>query len=482
MVVGVYMERPRFNSEAVIVAVAGLLMLSSLAVSAQPSGLRIISSSGTSAQLSQYGITWTFAEPVEFGLYANGDFWVIGPVEIVDIDPASTESNGRVVNGSMVNPSPGDGQAFDSEMDYVSYVPSLNVARPGGLSLSPANPLALGVGSSLVSSISHPQAGERPQLSDAAVLTVVDRAPPVGAFRPPYSGTNKVHGYVEEQINTSLLSRLSPVSTTPDIGTVAGYFERVWLDYQPGHSARYIHPSNNMPDYGRDMSSRIGVGALMLHLDFDDAEKRELLVNYLQLGIDLWGIVQAGGTTNWVPNGGHANGRKWPILFAGLMFGDPEMQDLGAGDGSGVAYFGEDAQTFYVDDDAIAATSGDSWSPDSRTPDPQRYDSAMLGMPEWGIRHATDATRDDASWNATYRTCCTATSWSGQILAARIMGAKSIWAHDPVFDYQDRYMAVMNGDPDPFGYTVNGQPSSPSGFRSWTSFEGEMWDQYRSSF
>lgn len=35
-------------------------------------------------QLTQHGITWTFAEEVESGLFANGDLWVLGPATLVD--------------------------------------------------------------------------------------------------------------------------------------------------------------------------------------------------------------------------------------------------------------------------------------------------------------------------------------------------------------------------------------------------------------
>src|SRR5690606_28313620 len=41
-----------------------------------------------------------------------------------------------------------------------------------------------------------------------------------------------------------------------------------------------------------------------------------------------------------------------------------------------------------------------------------------------------------------------------------------LWAHDALFDYQDRYMALMAGRGD---------------FRSWSSFSESMWDRYRSS-
>lgn len=48
----------------------------------------------------------------------------------------------------------------------------------------------------------------------------------------------------------------------------------------------------------------------------------------------------------WPANGGHSNGRKWPILFAGIMFDHSGMKEVDAA-------FGEDQQTFYVGDSDI---------------------------------------------------------------------------------------------------------------------------------
>lgn len=39
--------------------------------------------------------------------------------------------------------------------------------------------------------------------------------------------------------------------------------------------------------------------------------------------IDNYGVIQAGG--GWGSDGGHFNGRKFPIVFAGAMLGDPAM-------------------------------------------------------------------------------------------------------------------------------------------------------------
>src|SRR3954463_9789543 len=37
--------------------------------------------------ISQYGITWTFEQPATSGQFINGDWWVVGPVKIININP-----------------------------------------------------------------------------------------------------------------------------------------------------------------------------------------------------------------------------------------------------------------------------------------------------------------------------------------------------------------------------------------------------------
>ena len=203
-----------------------------------------------------------------------------------------------------------------------------------------------------------------------------------------------------------------------------------------------------MPDYGRDLASRLGEGSLALMTDASNAEKQALLVNYVQIGIDFHGIVEDGGAENWIPNGGHAQGRKWPILFAGTMLDDSGMANIGQRDD---VYFGEDAQTFYVTQDDVDRGVG--------------YTADDIGLPEWGIRHATDPSHDDADWDVSYRRCCTANSWGGHVLSARIMGLKEAWNHDPLFDYTDRYLDIEEPD---------------TWHRFWDRpFTENMWDAYR---
>ena len=71
--------------------------------------------------VSQYGITWTFQKPARVGQFINGDWYVVGPVAIKEIDPKPLYGNEiprreldgmdnerpeaqRVRNGFMLNP------------------------------------------------------------------------------------------------------------------------------------------------------------------------------------------------------------------------------------------------------------------------------------------------------------------------------------------------------------------------------------------
>jgi hypothetical protein len=40
--------------------------------------------------ISQHGVTWFFDKCYQYGTYANGDYWVVGPVTITDINPPSS--------------------------------------------------------------------------------------------------------------------------------------------------------------------------------------------------------------------------------------------------------------------------------------------------------------------------------------------------------------------------------------------------------
>jgi hypothetical protein len=296
-------------------------------------------------------------------------------------------------------------------------------------------------------------------------------------------------------IDLTLLKKLAVPSgqtiTATTLNTYADFFQKVWLDHDGSFIVRYMHLySNGMDNYYFPI--KFAEAALLLHLNFTDEEKHNLLVNFIQIGIDLYSYISS-GAKGWEPDGGNGNGRKWPILFAGIMLDYPPMRDIGqksgdylylSGYGPGnpppdYVHFGEDGQSFYVAQSDVDITNSSAWNPDTRTAPNYPYTLAMIGMPEWGIRYSTAPSISDASWRANYRIVGTGgQTWSGFVLAARIMGKKNIWNHDALFDYVDRYMEISAGRPDPFGYVV---PGESAGYRP-TGILGAMWDTYRDDY
>ena len=115
------------------------------------------------------------------------------------------------------------------------------------------------------------------------------------------------------------------------------------------------------------------MAALILYLDDPNTQKETLLIRYVQLGIHLFGIVKNGGIYNWINDGGYANCRKFPILFAGMVLDDADMKNIGRKSGDYLyegpygpgnvppdyIHFGEDDQTFYItESDIVGALAG----------------------------------------------------------------------------------------------------------------------------
>lgn len=459
----------------------------------------------TTTSISQHGITWTFATPVQYGQFINGDYWVIDPgggVKITEINPGHVlhSKTGRHMNGSMLNPH-NEAQGYDG---YFTYSSSANV----GIGISAETPLVLSGNVSLVSTISNPDAISYPQGNDsyvktAAVLTCLTSAPSTGSFRPGISSTVKtIHN--ESSLDYSKLKSLACPISKPNITKYANYFQMVWLDHG-GWATRYMRPSDSGLSNYYYVDSFVAA-SLMLNLDYTLEEKRALLINFIQMGIDLYSFIEAGpsgaltinGTPpyyGWEPDGGNMNGRKWPILFAGIMLNYTPMKTIGEksgdylysnGHGPGnpppdYIHFAEDGQTFYVSQADVDRTNSGLWSPEQNVITAARYTQSMIGMPEWGIRYATNPYRVDSSWVAPYRNILTGPArLVGIAMAARIMGAKTLWNHNAFFDYTDRFYRIAQGESDPFGYVVPGEQAGnapPAGY-----LIKEMYDKYRANY
>jgi hypothetical protein len=295
------------------------------------------------------------------------------------------------------------------------------------------------------------------------VLTCVRVVPAPDAFRPPYCRGDKAIAHRAVDLDFQALQRVTPVGDAPPIEVIAKSFERLWLDHGPEWTVRFVHPLDNMPDYGREIAALVGGGALALQFDVPNERKRVLAIRLVQLGIDLHGALRSG--CRWYGLGGHGSGRKMPILLAGRLLGDERMLAIGRefpsvakAEGGKGGVFAEDSQTFVVRE-----TSPGVWNHGHGN-----YTREHDLLPEWGFAHCDHIESDAASWDANpYRRCCTANGWLGSTLAARMMGLREAWHHDPHFDYVDRFMQAQHQE----GW-----------HRAWTPWHAAMWDAYRSKY
>jgi hypothetical protein len=374
----------------------------------------------TTTSLEQYGVTWTFQGPVRYGQFANGDWWVLGPVTIIAIAPAFDGTH----HGWEVNPADPVAQGFDTR------VADFDAARV------PALPYTATGGQSIVKSASLEPLDDvdcRPCLRTAAVLTVLDAVPPnegATVFRPPYFGAAKPLRPLDE-LHPELLPSLASVPSAPALADAVGDFRRVQLDHKTNWTGRAMHPAENSPDYGSDISSRNAEGALRLMLDEPSADKRELLVHYVQYGLDLYAML--GGGVTWPPNGGHSEGRKLPIAFAGLLLGDTAMQD--AVRNSTAAQFGENGGMY---DAAAAGTALYGQAEDEEG----YWRNVVFDTGSRTLRDPYGMIDGGQRPGDSYQFCCTSMVWKSTATALRLMPELiPIWGYDPFLEYVDRWVA-----------------------------------------
>jgi len=402
---------------------------------------------------SQYGITWTFDHDYQTGQFANGDWWVVGPVTITRITPEDTNLADDVdTNGTVINPMPDIAspylQSWDSRIaGGTTYHRALNVARH--------LPVSVNAGNSLVSIASDPAGAGTDKLciNDVAILTVLASAPPAGSFRPPYAGTDKsIPGKVAD-LDLSIFRSLAPLASAPTYASFEPKFTQALIDIigqWPNSSVKAAHAG---PNYGRDIGYQVGDAVLWLNLNQPTEQKRALLAKLVQRGIDTYGLAKAGMV--WLPNGGHNVGRKMPLVIAAKALGRNDM--LSWCDAGAHLIFQEDMQHFViaqVDVDTPRANAGDS-----------PYTTAMIGIPEWASNPINERHKTGSQWDKPYRSV-NGSANTGIVLAAELMGLRQAWNWEPLFDYtNERYWPIE-------GIT----PISPVKI---PLFHRDMWKAYR---
>lgn len=445
--------------------------------------------------VSQYGITWTFEDPARVGRFVNGDPYVVGSVTIRAIDPKplygdeiarreldridrERPEDQRVRNGFMLNPPAAMRVAYDSGVR--NWFDPAFVRRL---------PVAMEPGDALVSTISMPKGlvlkaqlrnkiergvGDSSPIRTAAVLTCLAEPQPPDAFRPAFTDRGQ-RIYLARNLKREIFPSVRPTPSSPRVETYLRFTQRPWVG--TGFFG-FEEPVENMPQYGLELGRVVGISALLLCTDIGAERKEALLVNLVQIGIDLGGMVRS-GHPGWTAWGGHGSGRKLPIVLAGLLLGDEELAHLNRSFPK--VSFGEDEQTAY----------GDAWT-----------GAKVVFAGHSGIDAATGAGRDrvrgadwgpyehlhPSEWKAghetseAYRRCCTSVGWVAQALALRLLGAEDAWGHDAFFDYVDRW---MHEDDAAFVRTIRdatGKDHDKEWARqgqAWDAFVDEMWAHYR---
>jgi hypothetical protein len=453
---------------------------------AAPSDAAASDAGAPTLTVSDHGVTWTFAAPVENGRFITGDPWILCPATVVAIDPAPTPGrNGTVLNLPPVD----DASGWDDRVEANRFDATLRSDPPIDLVAGDILLSSVSIGTpGLVDNWLREGKGEAslsPVMS-ISVLTCLDAPPPADAFRPSYAsgGDPTARIYTMSDVDTSILPALAPTAPVDPffLQDFADRYGRPWVDNLFfGFDAAVDY----MPMYGREHARAAGMASLLLMLDLppaEDAAQAQLLVGFVQHGIDLWGLVRA-GYPGWEAFGGHGSGRKWPIVLAGLLLGDPEMASPSVT--YPAAWFGEDMHTAFVAD-LLPPNDVPTWW-DSSDVVYTGHRGVWAGAPVdpggWGpYEHlAPEAWLD--SIGEDYRRCCTSIAWVGEALAAHLVAAEPAWAHDAFFAYVDRWM-------DPTGdaaYTAEiltrtgldyGAAWQAHG-QTWDTFVQDLWTAYR---
>lgn len=275
--------------------------------------LGISSLFGATKSIEQWGVTFYFETARPSGMFANGDYWVLGPVTIDSITPHY--ANGH--HGYEVNPDCISAQHLDRRWE--------SFEEP-----KEKFPIKLDSGSiiKVISKEPLDSTNFRPKIKDAVVLTVVpagiDTSVLKKKFRPPYVGVKKYY-YDISSIRSELLPQLEGVSSIPDASALYNQVRHVQMTHKKWKE-QDEHPENALPYYGADVCRRNGDAILRLFINDNHPDKQNLLIAVLQGGIDYFHFFINGN--DWVSNAsGEQPGNFLPMVFAAYMLNDKQMVD-----------------------------------------------------------------------------------------------------------------------------------------------------------
>jgi hypothetical protein len=397
--------------------------------------------------VTQRGMTWYFDKEYKVGQFANGDYWVLGPVTITRIAPDFDGTN----NGWEVNPIVTGGQGFQNQTGYgfnPSLVPSLPYTTGGTVSIVKTTPT--GVPGQVI-------------IKGAAVLTVVADIPPGdGAlvFRPPYVGTEKPF-YRVADLKTNLLPAYAPVTPMPTLATVAARFQPLQMDHKTGAIGRALRPADNMDDYQPANTPAQNEAALRLMMNDTLTDKRPALINFVQFGIDKIHTIYLGQT--WPDGGGHQPGHLIVAAYAAVLLDLQQAKDV-----LRAATFFHGTRWFYRGRDSRVLWGGSGT-------EYNYWNYIMTGSGNRSIKDPYGYIDGGKAPEGSYQVI-TSQSHKGEILATHLMPAlKDAWPATEwamIQEYADRWVnigqwtqpdpiAPYDGNPANYGVTFGPDPNNP---------------------
>jgi cysteine-rich repeat protein len=439
---------------------------------------------GYAKNITQYKMTWVFDKCYRVGQFANGDYWVYGPVTITRITPdfyngtldtqesctTNTQCNNKYyytdesgtflrgdecgsdneckvrygtcmagkcsyalgIHGYQIDPVKG-GNGFDSRINgfSTSFIPTLPTTITGN--------------KSLIKIIS--QDDSRPAVKTAAVLTILDQVPlnnGISLFRPNYYGPNK-YFYSIDDLRLELLSNFKPVEYTYSISRLYDQFRKVHMD----HNWEQQRPLDNIKQYYPDQSAWNSNAVLRLMLNDSIEKKLPLLYVVVQAGIDNYYIYLGG--QDWSDGRGVEPGHELLPAFAATMLNNSEMKsvvrrmNIAAGVNSYIKYSKNTNPLFNVSIYGVNDTDLEN-----------RYWSSIgISMDQFGKEVMDPYGFIDGGGNGgggPYQTCCNSQPFRETAFSFYLMPELQIAYNfsDKIFNYMDRWTNIgIWTQPDP---------------------------------
>lgn len=424
------------------------------------------------SSVTRNDITWVFDSQYEVGQYVTGDWWVLGPATVVSVTPAPSGGN----NGSMINPTSRINCAYDSQIPY--YDGTLGVTYPATLQPGDSLVSTQSQDGNVVDLCGFSVSDSFQHLRSAEVLTCVSTPPLATEFRPPLVGSVKPR-FDSAAMNTNLLPSLALTGgafVAPNATTAtdyARYFERPWILHVRDWVGRQSHPTQNMPNYHREVYNVVSDASLILCSNLSLAQKNDLLIGFVQCGIDMYYATITG------PQGADSSCNKWVVMFAGYMLGDENMVATSYN-------YRTEWMTYYAVNGTSPFTSAivppnQGWTGATVLwrQDPGSAEHEHLHPTEWQQAQASPS--DNGAKREVYRRSNSYT-WPGFGLAAIAMSAQADWNHDEFFDYLDRWMTEPDSENMAYIESLWSTQLYIGGGGTGSDFMGNMWDAHRSSY